>query len=147
MVNSNPLDSDTDPCSPSVYYCNISSFQSWVTSHVYMTPISGMLAVFASKNKEVVQIRIQVLVWRQCLHGWSLIGCFSFAADLSYCFLKYIKMVHSCIPSYSTSLHFCDVYFLFYSFIENSFMYFADIAGECYSSFIATFPFYSFSFI
>ena len=55
MVNSNPLDSDTDPCSPSVYYCNISSFQSWVTSHVYMTPISGTLAVFASKNKEVVQ--------------------------------------------------------------------------------------------
>ena len=31
-----------------------------------------MLAVFASKNKEVVQIRIQVLVWRQCLHGRSL---------------------------------------------------------------------------
>ena len=25
-----------------------------------MTPISGMLAVFASKNKEVVKIRIQV---------------------------------------------------------------------------------------
>ena len=35
----------------------------------YMTPISGMLAVFASKNKEVVQIRVEVLVWRQCLHG------------------------------------------------------------------------------
>ena len=74
VVNSNSLDSirDTDLCSPSVYHCNISSFQSWVTNHVYMTPISGRLAVFASKNKEVVQIRVQVLVWRQCLHGWSL---------------------------------------------------------------------------
>ena len=52
MVNSNLLDSDTDPCSPSVYCSNISSFQSWVTEHVYMTPISGMLAVFASKIRK-----------------------------------------------------------------------------------------------
>ena len=31
-----------------------------------------MMAVFASNNKEVVQIRVQLLVWRQCLHGLSL---------------------------------------------------------------------------
>ena len=60
VVNSNPLDSDTDPCSPIVYYCNISSLKSRVTSPVYMTPIYDMLAVFASKNKQVDQIRIQV---------------------------------------------------------------------------------------
>ena len=82
MVNNNPLDSDTDPCSPSVYCSNISSFQSWVTEHVYMTPISGMLAVFASKNKEVVQIRVQVLMWRQCLHGWSLGSKFHFKIEI-----------------------------------------------------------------
>ena len=43
-----------------VYYFNISSFQSWVTSPVYMTPISSMLVVFASKNNQVVQIWIWV---------------------------------------------------------------------------------------
>ena len=44
----------------SVHYCNISSFQSRVKSHVDMTPASGMLNVFAYKNEQVVQIRIQV---------------------------------------------------------------------------------------
>ena len=38
MVNTSLLDSDTDPCFPSVYYYNISSFQSWVTNYVDMTP-------------------------------------------------------------------------------------------------------------
>ena len=60
MIKSSPLDSDTDACFPSVYCCNISSFQSWATNHVDMTPSSSMLAVFASKNKKVVQIRTQV---------------------------------------------------------------------------------------
>ena len=45
---------------PSVYYCNIWGFQSWVTSPIYMTSISSMLTVFASKIKEILQIRIKV---------------------------------------------------------------------------------------
>ena len=59
VINGSLLDSDTDPCLPSVYYCNISSFQSWVTNHVDMTSTSSMLAVFVYKNKQVVQIQIQ----------------------------------------------------------------------------------------
>ena len=50
-VNWHLLNSDTDPCSPSVYYCNISSLQSLVTSHVYTTLGIRQLAIFASKNK------------------------------------------------------------------------------------------------
>ena len=71
-VNWHPLTNDTDPCSPSVYYCNISSFQSLVTSHVYMTLGIRQLPMFASKNKQVVQIWIQVSHVEAVLEGWSL---------------------------------------------------------------------------
>ena len=59
---------------PSVYYRNISSFQSLVTSHVYMTLCIRQLAMFASKNKQVVQIRIQVSHVEAVLERWRLMG-------------------------------------------------------------------------
>ena len=34
--------------------------QSWVTNYVDMTPTSSILTVFVSKNKQVIQIQIQV---------------------------------------------------------------------------------------
>ena len=60
------------PPPPRVYYCNISNFQSLVTSHVYMTLGIRQLAIFASKNKQVVQIRIQVSHAEAVLERWSL---------------------------------------------------------------------------
>ena len=59
---------------PSVYYCNISIFQSLVTSHVYMTLGIPQLAMFASKNKQVVHIWIQVSHVEAVLERWSLLS-------------------------------------------------------------------------
>ena len=57
-------------------------------------------------------------------------------------------MVNGGIACYSSTLCFCYIYFFFYSFVQNSFIYFAIVAGKCYSSFIAAltftpFPLYS----
>ena len=85
--------------SPSVYYCNISSFQSLVTSHVYMTLCIRQLAIFASKNKQVVQIRIQVSQVEAVLERWSL--------PLSWCnrILPKLKL-KSLLSAQRTELHF-----------------------------------------
>ena len=71
-VNWHPLDRGTDPCSLSVYYCNISCFQSLITSHVYMTLGLRQLSMFASKLKKVAQIRIQISHVEAVLERWSL---------------------------------------------------------------------------
>ena len=72
---------DTDPCSPSVYYCNISSFQSLATSHVYMTLGIRQLPMFASKTKQVVQIWIQVSHVEAALERWSLVEDSKWVSD------------------------------------------------------------------
>ena len=58
---------------PGVYYCNISCFQSLVTSHVYMTLGIRQLAMFASKNRQVVQIRIRVSHVEAVVYTGSLV--------------------------------------------------------------------------
>ena len=59
---------------PGVYYCNISCFQSLVTSHVYMTLGIRQLAMFAYKNRQVVQIRIRVSHVEAVVYTGSLNG-------------------------------------------------------------------------